>query len=357
MSSRHKTTEVPFDIIETDSKYKYKLKKRLGSGSFGTVYLAELIPKVECTKSTSSTTLKYDVAVKVEPIQDRHCQLAYESKIYKSLSGGVGIPSIRWFGTEQNYNVLVLDLLGPSLEDLFTFCSRKFSLKTVLLIADQMITRISYVHLKGFVHRDIKPDNFLMGTGKYCNMLYLIDFGLAKKFMDTRTKVHMQYRNDKNLTGTVRYASINAHRGIEQSRRDDLESMGYVMMYFNRGSLPWQGLKAANKKQKYEKICEKKMAVPIEELCKGFPVEFTFFLNYCRELSFEEQPDYLRLRQMFRALYKRDCGTDGNIYDWVLVEQKMKKPEAIKRIRNEKSAVYKTKNLTTVRFPKKNNYL
>lgn len=168
-----------------------------------------------------------------------------------------------------------MDLLGPSLEDLFNFCSRRFTMKTVLMLADQMISRIEFVHNKNFIHRDIKPDNFLMGIGRHCNKVFLIDFGLAKKYRDNRTRQHIMYREDKNLTGTARYASINAHLGIEQSRRDDMESLGYVSMYFNRGSLPWQGLKAATKKQKYEKISEKKMSTPVEVLCK---VSLDFFV-------------------------------------------------------------------------------
>ena len=138
---------------------------------------------------------------------------------------------------------MVMDLLGPSLEDLFNFCNRRFTMKTVLMLADQMISRVEYVHNKSFIHRDIKPDNFLMGIGRHCNKLFIIDFGLAKKYRDIRTRQHIGYREDKNLTGTARYASVNAHLGIEQSRRDDMESLGYVMMYFNRTSLPWQGLK------------------------------------------------------------------------------------------------------------------
>ena len=124
------------------------------------------------------------------------------------FQGGVGIPHIRWYGQERDYNVLVMDLLGPSLEDLFNFCSRRFTMKTVLMLADQMIGRIEYVHNKNFIHRDIKPDNFLMGIGRHCNKLFLIDFGLAKKYRDNRTRQHIPYREDKNLTGTARYAII-----------------------------------------------------------------------------------------------------------------------------------------------------
>jgi casein kinase 1 alpha len=288
---------------------KYRLIKKIGSGSFGDIFLGINVCNGE------------EVAVKMEPTKARHPQLNYEYKIYRIIQGGLGIPNARWFGTEREYNVLVMDLLGPSLEDLFNFCSRRFTMKTVLMLADQMIGRIEYVHNKSFIHRDIKPDNFVMGIGRHCNKLYLIDFGLAKKFRDPKSKQHIPYREDKNLTGTARYASCNAHLGVEQSRRDDMESLGYVLMYFNRSSLPWQGLKANTKKQKYEKISEKKTNTSVESLCKGFPAEFGMYLNYCKHLRFEESPDYMYLRQLFRILFRTLNHQYDYMFDWTMLRQ------------------------------------
>jgi casein kinase 1 delta len=287
---------------------KYRLGRKIGSGSFGDIYLG------------TDVTGPEEVAIKLECVKTKHPQLHIESKIYKLMQGGVGIPAIRWCGSEGDYNVMVMELLGPSLEDLFNFCSRRFSLKTVLLLADQTISRIEYIHSKNFIHRDIKPDNFLMGLGKKGNLVYIIDFGLAKKYRDSKTHQHIPYRENKNLTGTARYASINTHLGIEQSRRDDMESLGYIFMYLLRGSLPWQNLKAATKRQKYERISEKKMATPIEELCKGYPSELATYLNFCRSLRFDDKPDYSYLRQLFRNLFHKQGFTYDYVFDWNMLK-------------------------------------
>lgn len=148
---------------------------------------------------------------------------------------------------------MVFELLGPSLEDLFTYCGRKLSLKTVLLLADQLIQRIETMHKKGYIHRDLKPENILMGLEENASTLYLIDYGLAKKWKNSNGD-HIPTKEGKSLTGTARYASANTHLGIEQSRRDDLEGAGYVLLYLLKGELPWQGLRARNKDEKYQKI-------------------------------------------------------------------------------------------------------
>ncbi|KAL5203151.1 hypothetical protein ABZP36_014103 [Zizania latifolia] len=317
---------------------KFRVGRKLGSGSFGEIYLGTNVQTNE------------EVAIKLENVKTKHPQLLYESKLYRILQGGTGIPNVKWFGVEGDYNVLVMDLLGPSLEDLFSFCNRKLSLKTVLMLADQMINRVEFFHSKSFLHRDIKPDNFLMGLGKRANQVYVIDFGLAKKYRDTSTHQHIPYRENKNLTGTARYASVNTHLGIEQSRRDDMESLGYVLMYFLRGrlfnvissnfllhiygsiihtvltygfvaaSLPWQGLKAGNKKQKYEKISERKIATSTEALCRGYPTEFASYFHYCRSLRFEDAPDYQYLKRLFRDLFIREGFQFDYVFDWTILK-------------------------------------
>jgi len=207
--------------------------------------------------------------VKLEPIKTQHPQLLYETKLYKMFAGTEGLPKVHHFCMEGEYNVMVIDLLGPSLEDLFAYCKRRFSLKTVLMLADQMLKRVEFVHSRDYLHRDIKPDNFLIGRDQ--KIVYIIDFGLAKRYRHAKTQEHIPYRCDKSLTGTARYASVNNHLGIEQSRRDDLESLGFVLMYFNKGSLPWQGLQAKTRKEKYKKSRIKSLQLLLSLFAKAPP--------------------------------------------------------------------------------------
>jgi serine/threonine protein kinase len=284
---------------------KFRLKKRVGAGSFGEIYAGENI------------TNRESVAIKIESLQSRSLQLSNESKAYKTLSAGVGFPRIEWYGVEGDYNVLVMELLGKSLEDLFTQCQRQFSLPTVLMIADQMLARIEYMHSKGILHRDVKPDNFTIGTGQKSNTVFVIDLGLSKRYIDSRSGQHIPFREGKHLTGTARYASINTHLGIEQSRRDDIEALGYVFVYLLRGSLPWMGLRVQDKRRKYELISERKIATPIDQLCSGLPREFASFLTAARRLDFQDRPDYAAYRQSFRDLFLRERFTYDYQYDWI----------------------------------------
>jgi len=287
----------------------FRVGKKIGEGSFGVVF--------EGTKMLSNTP----VAIKFEPRKSDAPQLRDEFRSYRTLNGTPGVPQVHHFGQEGLHNVLVIDLLGPNLEDLFDMCGRKFTIKTVCMAAKQMVTRVQAIHEKSLIYRDIKPDNFLIGVpnSKTANTIHIIDFGMAKHYRDPKTKVHIPYRERKSLSGTARYMSINTHLGREQSRRDDLESLGHVFMYFLRGGLPWQGLRAATNKQKYEKIGEKKQTTAISELCEGFPEEFAIYMNYVRRLGFDETPDYDFLRELFTKVLKTLDDPDDGIYDWMLL--------------------------------------
>ncbi|KAI8384895.1 kinase-like domain-containing protein [Radiomyces spectabilis] len=288
----------------------YQVGKKLGEGSFGVIY-----------EGSVNLSDNRPVAIKFEPRKTDVPQLKDEYHTYRLLNGLQGVPMAHYFGQEGLHNILVIDLLGPSLEELFDLCSRKFSPKTVAMVAKQMLYRIEDVHERDLIYRDIKPDNFLIGLPHtpFENQLFVIDFGMAKQYRDSKTKLHIPYRERKSLSGTARYMSINTHLGREQSRRDDLESLGHVFMYFLRGNLPWQGLKAATNKQKYEKIGEKKQMTPIKELCGDYPEEFGIYLEYVRHLGFQETPDYKFLRELFDKVLLGLGETDDGIYDWNLL--------------------------------------
>ncbi|KAL1931780.1 hypothetical protein VTP01DRAFT_9924 [Rhizomucor pusillus] len=308
INSHSSSTANPFSSHNVVGVH-YRVGKKIGEGSFGIIY--------EGTNLLNNQP----VAIKFEPRKSDAPQLRDEYRTYKIMAGSTGIPTAYYFGQEGLHNILVIDLLGPSLEDMFDICGRRFSIKTVAMLAKQMLTRVQTIHEKNLIYRDIKPDNFLIGKPgtKMANQIFIVDFGMAKLYRDPKTKQHIPYRERKSLSGTARYMSINTHLGREQSRRDDLEALGHVFMYFLRGALPWQGLKAATNKQKYEKIGEKKQSTAIKDLCDGFPEEFGIYLQYVRKLGFEETPDYDFLRELFTKVIKNAGEVEDGVYDWMLL--------------------------------------
>lgn len=185
-----------------------------------------------------------------------------------------------------------------------------------MLTYNHQITSIEFIHTNHYVHRDIKPDNFLLSIQTDQSQVSIIDFGLANKFRDSTSQHHIPARNYNFLTGTARYLSINGHLGMELSRRDDLESLAYVLIYFLHGSLPWQDLEASTKQKKYQRILKKKTDTSPLKLCNGLPTGFHVFLEYVRALSFTATPDYQYIRRLFSDIYSQHNFHHDNLFDW-----------------------------------------
>lgn len=294
---------MPNERPTTIADGRFEIEKKLGEGSFGEVYRGldkrtgnSVAIKFEETSSSCPGSLKNEAYLldQLRRPYQRH-----------------GFAEMLHFSKEGAWSILVMELLGQSLEDCLEACSGKYSVPTTCLVAEQVIQRIEYLHSKCIVHRDIKPENFMWGVGRKVHHLYLIDFGLSVKYWDKR---HVYMSSSNSLTGTARYASINAHKGCTQSRRDDLEAIVHMLLYFLRGSLPWSGLRAKTQEEKFKKIAETKERFSLQELCHGFPKEFETFLSYSRNLGFKERPDYQMLTKLFRDLKKEQ----GLVEDWDL---------------------------------------
>ena len=295
------------------NNFKLYFNKKLGSGAFGEIYKGEEI-----------STHK-DLAIKCETVQENKLSLLKtEIEILTYLKGTKGIPKIYLHLFSKKYNFMFLELLGPNLNELFHFCNKKLSLPTVLSIGLQMLDRIESIHSLHIIHRDIKPENFLIGKKDKINTIYLCDFGLAKRFRDNKTGNHIPYKTKKKFTGTPAFASVYTHLGCEQSRRDDLESLAYILIYLGTGTLPWKRMKTKGKDEKYSKILSKKMNTSSEELLQGLPIEFLTFLQNVRDLQFEQKPDYDYLRKLLRKMNNSGVPLEEIKLDYIDYIEKIK---------------------------------
>uniref|UniRef100_A0A093ULP7 Casein kinase I like hhp1 n=1 Tax=Talaromyces marneffei PM1 TaxID=1077442 RepID=A0A093ULP7_TALMA len=290
---------------------EYRLEGKIGSGTF--------------SQGTHVKTGE-KFAIKLESVHTAHPQLIHEVKVHKSLAHVVGTPLVGWCGTEGDHHAMVMNHLGRNLEELLHYCNGQFSLKTVLLLADRLISIIESVHSESYIHRDIGPHSVFIGSGMHDQQVYLTNFGLAKSYRDPETRAHIPTYGGKALVGTARYASLHVHRGIEHSRRDDMESLGYMLLYFLRGSLPWQGVKAESKEELYRKIGD--MKIDTEALCQGLPSAFRKYFKHVRFLKFDAKPDYSYLRKIFCDLFvdksfQKDYSFDWSIYQtWATMNSK-----------------------------------
>ena len=287
-----------------DKNFTIIVNTQLGKGGFGQIYLGRNLKENK------------KIAIKVEDNSNNHSHLYLEYDILKTLQGWEGIPHIYKYRQGHKHNYLIMELLGKSLDRLFSDCKKHFSMKTIFEIGYQLIQRIELVHSKGYIHRDIKPGNFVLGRGENNKIIYIIDFGLSKRYIDKQTNKHIPYKEGKGLTGTARYVSLFTHYGIEQSRRDDIEGIAFNLIYFARGKLPWQG-----------KIMESKIYYKPKKLCQGLSSELACLLEYARDLEFEEKPDYKNIKLMFKSSIEELNEKMDWVFDWDLPKIEGKKEE------------------------------
>ena len=281
---------------------KYKIIKRLGRGSFGNIFLVEYQNKLYAMKLENTKKGYY--------ILDKEVYLMIH--LY-----GPRIPYVKSFGQCGYYNVLVMELLGKSLEDIKSILpSKKMTIPCICKLSYQMLQILEHIHKRSFIHRDVKPENFIMGLGPNNKFLYMIDFGFAKTYRDPTTLAHYPLKKNDGITGTARYASINTLRGFTQSRKDDLESLAYVIIYLSKGTLPWANITSDNKDELYNLITKVKFETTVENLCSGLPQQFLDFVRYIRGMTFEQEPDYKYLRNLFLIALQNTGGKMDFCYDW-----------------------------------------
>eukprot|EP01084_Bolivina_argentea_P172971 299595_1 len=263
------------------------------------------------------TSTNQHVAIKCNHHNNKHenVYLKWQYQKYKSMKGGLGIPNIHWFGQIDGYYIVIMDLFDATLKQLFTFCDRNFSLKTILMIANKLLLTIEHIHNTKNIYRNVNPMHFVVKQRD----IYFVGFGNVNYYINPKTQKHIRFMKGLRMKNVRRYASVNEHLGSQISRRDDLESIGYVLLYFLcNGKLPWSGLKRTSEK---DVIGETKINIPMEYLCKRFniPKEFELYLTYCRTLKFEEKPNYDYLKQLFNDLNaQKEYDKEQFIWDWDL---------------------------------------
>ena len=285
---------------------KYKLIKKIGKGSYGIIYLCKDIASNEF------------FAAKLQNKNIYTNSLQNEYQIMKDINIDK-IPNAKFYGENNLYNILIMQLLGKPLEDIFEkiLHKQKMTIHSVCNIAIQIIDILEQIHNKNYIHRDIKPSNFLFGNNSFNNnIIYLIDFGLAKKYRESNNEEHYEIKEENKLIGTARFASINAMEGLSQSRRDDLESLGYMLIYFLKGKLPWQNFLIKNKEERYNKIKQTKKEIAINELCSNCPKEIGQYITYVRKLKYDEEPNYNYLKNLFYEILNKTGNKFDYLYDW-----------------------------------------
>ena len=337
------------DLFKINDNYTILLNKKLGSGSFGQIY--------QCLNTKTNEIL----ACKIESINELKPQLYHESKILLLMKNCTGFPTCYDFILTDQDKILIMDYLGPNLDTIMNKLPsdnniKKFTTKTSLMIMIQAIERLKSLHEKGIIHRDIKPENFVIGPKNKERIIYLIDFGLSKKI--SNDKILPTIKADRNIIGTMRYISMNTHQGYEQGRRDDLESLFYIIIYFIKGELPWQNIKCKTRQEKYNKIFEiKKKVTEDGELVEDLPLEMKKILEYILGLNFAERPNYLMMKNAIELILNKLNYSNDLQFDWYnldflnylyLTRNNMNEKEKIKENKKEtKEEMNKDKNVIT----------